>query len=393
MRSPVRTASAISSVGRTSVKEARGVRLACVTSHRDTLNSVRPEAELFIGLVGAGVDVTVFTQADSVYAERMRAAGVEVIDFAPRGKIALRSVRFLRSAFVSGRFDVVYAFNNKAIANTNMAALGLPLKVVTYRGQTGNVHRFDPSVYLTHLHPRVDAVIAVAEAVSDSLRPHLRSNQRIFTVYKGHDLDWYRDAPLDRARIGLDDSHCVLTCVANNRPRKGIPVLLDAFSRLDTIEALRLVLIGSGMDAATLGPPLADLGLTERVVPLGFRSDAPAVLAASDFSVLPAIKREGLPKSVIESMAYGVAPIVTDTGGSAELVADRESGLVVPPADPAALVSAIETLARDPALCERLGAAAQRRIAERFSVARSVEGTLTALTRIVTAERNPASKI
>ena len=359
------------------------MRVACISSHRDTLNSVRPEAELFIGLAKAGVDMTVLTQADSVYADRMRDDGVNVVDFAPRGKLSLASIRFLRKTFRDGNFDLVYAFNNKAIANTNMAAVGLPLRVVTYRGQTGNIHRFDPSGYLTHLHPRVDAIIAVAEAVAASLRPHVRRSQQVFAVYKGHDLAWYQEQPIERAAIGLDASHCVITCVANNRPRKGVPVLLEAFARLNDIQALRLVLIGAGMDEPTLGASLAASGLTERVRLLGFRNDAPAILAASDMSVLPSTKREGLPKTVIESMAYGVAPVVTDTGGSAELVEDGVSGLVVGPGDSRALANAMRRLAEDSDLARRCGARARERIGRDFTVARSVADTLTAFKSIV----------
>ena len=365
------------------------MRIACVSSHRDTLNSVRPEAELFIGLARAGVAVSVLTQGDSVYADTMRAAGVDVVDFAPRGKLSWSAMRFLRRTLTAGRYDLVYAFNNKAIANTNMATIGLPLRVVTYRGQTGNIHRRDPSGYLTHLHPRVDAIIAVARAVAESLRPHVRASQQVFTVYKGHELDWYRDTPVAREALDLDPSHCVVTCVANNRPRKGVDVLLDAFGMLSDVEPLRLVLIGAGMDAAGLGGRLAQDGLAERVRLLGFRSDAPAVLAASDLSVLPSTRREGLPKTVIESMAYGVAPVVTDTGGSAELVVHGDSGLVVPPGDAPALAAAIRRLATDTALRARCGAAARTRIGTHFTVARSVTDTLAAFDAIL--KRAPAA--
>jgi len=72
------------------------MRLLCLTSHGDTLNSVRPEAELFIGLQKAGVAVTVMTQGDSVYAGPMREAGIEVVDFAPRRKLSLEAIRRIR---------------------------------------------------------------------------------------------------------------------------------------------------------------------------------------------------------------------------------------------------------------------------------------------------------
>jgi len=104
----------------------------------------------------------------------------------------------------------------------------------------------------------------------------------------------------------------------------------------------------------------------DRILRPGFRQDAPAISAACDVFCLPSVKREGLPRSVIEAMAYRVPPIVTDSGGSPELVVDGESGLVVPVRDPRALATAIERLYRDPAFRRRLGEGARERIARDF---------------------------
>jgi len=91
--------------------------------------------------------------------------------------------------------------------------------------------------------------------------------------------------------------------------------------------------------------------------------------------VLPSLRREGLPKTVIEAMAYAVPPIVTNVGGSPELVEHGRSGLVVPPGDAGALADAIETLRHDPALAEAYGQAARCRIAEHFPIANTINAT------------------
>ncbi|MEO8223818.1 MAG: glycosyltransferase, partial [Gammaproteobacteria bacterium] len=84
----------------------------------------------------------------------------------------------------------------------------------------------------------------------------------------------------------------------------------------------------------------------------------------------------GLPKTVIESMVHGVTPIVTSTGGSAELVEDGVSGLVVPPGNAAALAAAILRLQRDPAANRAMGARARARIGARFQIEDSVSAHL-----------------
>ena len=84
-------------------------------------------------------------------------------------------------------------------------------------------------------------------------------------------------------------------------------------------------------------------------------------------------------------MAYGVAPIVTDCGGSPEVVVDGECGLVVPVADAAAIARAIARYYEDPALRERHGAAARERIAQHFRIDRTVARTLELYRELATA--------
>jgi glycosyltransferase involved in cell wall biosynthesis len=281
----------------------------------------------------------------------------------------------------------VYLFNNKAIANTLFAAIGLPVKTVSYRGQTGNIYRYDPSAYLTHLHPRLDGIVCVANAVRDDLhRQSSLPKQRIHTVYKGHDLSWYHKIPTDLTALGIPKDAFVVGCVANNRPRKGVSVLLAATHNLPRDSNIHLLLVGSGMDSRAVNEIIEASPMASRIHVLGFRRDAPELIAACNVSVLPSIKREGLPKTVIEAMVYGVPPIVTNTGGSAELVINAESGFVVAPGNSSQISDAVLTLWRDPALCEALGEHAKQRIHDQFHTAQSAQQTKTYFENLVTGK-------
>ncbi|MEO0614765.1 MAG: glycosyltransferase family 4 protein [Pseudomonadota bacterium] len=359
------------------------MRVLAISSHADTLVSVRPEAASFIGLARAGVEMHVMTQGDSPCAQDMREAGIHVIDYHPKKKWARESIGRIRSEIDTHDVDIVYAFNNKAICNAAFACRGRRAKLVTYRGQTGNLSRWDPAAYLTHLHPRVDAIIGVANAVTDFLKPVVRPGVGVTTVYKGHNLDWYTDAALPRAELGLDEDDFVVACVANNRPRKGVDYLVRACGELGDLDNLKLLLVGQGMDHETLGEALAEADLEDRAVLLGPRSDATAVIQAADVSVLPSTKREGLPKTVIEAMAYAIPCVVTDTGGNAELVVDGETGVVVPVADASAIANAVRELRDNPALARRYGDAGRARIAASFSVDGTVTGTRAVFARLL----------
>ncbi|MDF3128283.1 glycosyltransferase family 4 protein [Kiritimatiellaeota bacterium B1221] len=351
------------------------MKILIMTSSGEPLNSIRPEAEIFLGLHRGGHPVTIMTGRKNVYWDRWVEAGIEMIDYEPAKRLGFTDVKFMRNWLKEHPVDVAYLFNNKAICNTAFAARGLPVKLVAYRGQTGNIYWYDPSCYLTILHPRLDGVSCVSNAVRDDLRKHLMKPQKAVTVYKGHDLEWYQDSPADLSFLNLPAHAFVVGCTANNRPRKGVPVLVEAMGLLPADAEIHLLLIGKGMDAPELLEQINASPAADKIHRLGFRNDAPALTAACDCTVLPAVKREGLPKTVIESMVYEVPAITTDTGGSAELMIDGESGFVVPPHDPAAIADRIMRLFTNQELAESMGKAGRVRIDEHFHVNQSIEKT------------------
>ena len=349
------------------------MRVLCITSHRGAVTNVRPEAEAFIGLRQLGAHVAVMTQRDSCYVQRMEAAGIDVIDLEPRHRLDVVAIRQIRSTLQAGGFQILHAFNNKAITNSIVASLGLPVRLVTYRGQTGNVHRYDPAAYLTHLNPRVDCVVCVADAVRLDLIANGLSAAKAVTIYKGHSLDWYQAPPASIAELGIGRNSMLVGLVANARPRKGVPLFLRALRHLPDDVCCDVLLVGAGMEAykeAVVGLP----GQV-RVHFLGYRTDAAEVIAACRVSVLPALRREGLPKATIEAMAYGVTPLVTRTGGNAELVVDGKCGVVVEPGNEAALAEALTWLYRNPARCAELGRAARERIGQDFNIKDTISRT------------------
>lgn len=320
------------------------------------------------------------TRRQSVYADRMTGAGIRLIDFEPHRKVDVTAIRSIRRELSRG-YDILHLFNNRAISNGLLAAIGLPVRTVTYRGQTGNVRRFDPAAYLTHLSPRVDAITCVAEAVRQNLIENGVPPSKAVTIYKGHDLDWYRTGAADLAPLGIPPDACAVAVVANVRPRKGIDVLLEAAAELPADTHCHFLLIGSGMERYTA--TAARLPPHVRAHVLGYREDVAELTAACQIAVLPALRREGLPRSIIEAMAYGVTPVVTRTGGNAELVEDGVSGLVVPPGDARALAEAIARLCRDPKLRQKMGASARARIDTHFNARTTVQQTLALYRRLL----------
>jgi glycosyltransferase involved in cell wall biosynthesis len=342
-------------------------------SANSSFNSIRPEAEIYIGLARRGHNLTIVTHGDSEYAERFRAEGIEVIDGHPRNKISLRAIRLIRRLLRERQFDIVYATNSRTIPNAAFACIGMPVKLVAYRGTTSGLYRHDPSSYLTLLHPRVDGIICVSDAVRDIVQHQVWGNRcSIVTIHKGHDLAWYDQTPADLSEFGISADDFTVICVINARPSKGLSVMLDATHKLDQLKHLHLLLVGKNIDQ----PPYIELingsPLRERIHVAGYRHDAPELIAASDLLVQPSISGEGLPRTVMEALGYGTPPVITTTGGGKEVIRDGVNGFVVPVRNPDAIAARVIQLYNDPALLQQLAAQCRDTLAGEFSLQATV---------------------
>jgi len=309
----------------------------------------------------------------------LQASAAIVVPFEIAQRFDAAAVDRLAREIVGFDPDILHLFNNRAVLNGLRAARGSRARIVAYRGNVGNVSFFDPLAWMRYLNPRVDRIVCVSESVRESLAEvgflgwHLQP-EKLVTIHKGHDLSWYSQPPIDLEPLGVPRDAFVVGCVANWRPRKGVEILLDACERLEPDMRVHLVLVGE-TGTSKLVQRVAASPIRDRVHVLGPRADAPAVAAAFDVAVLPAVKREGLPKTVIEAMAYGVATIASRVGGVAEIIEDGVSGIIVPPGDAQALAEAIARLHDAPGLREELGRRGKERIRTHFRIEDTIAKT------------------
>lgn len=229
-----------------------------------------------------------------------------------------------------------------------------------------------------------DAVWAVTCTASGhahlaALAPH---PGRVALCYHGVSLDRFPSAiRLPSTADGSDPAHPVrLLSIGRAVAKKGYDDLLAALALLPQDLNWRLVHIGGGGLAKSLKDEAARLGLAGRVEWRGARPQ-PEILAAyreADLFVLaakvaPDGDRDGLPNVLVEAQSQGLACISTALPGILELVGHEQTGLLVPPGDPAALAAALARLIRDPALRARLGAAAETRVRAAFDADTALE--------------------
>lgn len=214
------------------------------------------------------------------------------------------------------------------------------------------------------------ALVAVSEDTKRAYEEQGYPAGRIRVVYNGVDLPRNGSAP--------DNDPPVIGEIARYCDVKGQRELIQALAE---VPGTRLVLAGRDLERggayeAELVREAERLGVRDRI-DLGFREDVGELLEELDVVALPSWT-EGLPMSLLEAMAHGRPVVATPVGGTPEVVADGETGLLVPPRDPAALAAALRRLLDDPALRRRLGEAGRQRVAERFT-ASAMEDTILAL--------------
>jgi glycosyltransferase involved in cell wall biosynthesis len=222
-------------------------------------------------------------------------------------------------------------------------------------------------------------------ALSGSHARYLREREgvpagKLRVIENGIDVDAFggaaggaRDA---RAELGIGAAEAVVTMVAGLRPEKAHEVLLEAAVRLRSLRpAVHFWIVGEGARRAELEARVDGMDLRGRVHFLGARRDVPELLRASTVLVLPSHPVvETLPLAVLEAMAAGVPVVATPVGSIPEVIRDGENGLLVPPADAAALAGAIASLVGDGPRARRLAEAGRRTVAQRYSAARMAAG-------------------
>jgi glycosyltransferase involved in cell wall biosynthesis len=219
-------------------------------------------------------------------------------------------------------------------------------------------------------------ILAVSEDVKTRYAQELRVPARKLVVVRNAirvtPAGRTPDPALRAALVAGRPDYVVLT-PARLHPQKGHTYLLAAAVK---IPDATFVLAGDGPLRAELEAHARNLGVTDRCVFLGDRTDVPDLLAAADLFVLPSLF-EGLPVSVLEAMAAERPVVATAIGGTDEVVRHEETGLLVPPCDPSALAAAISRIRSDPSLARRLAAAGRERVEREFSsevTARKVMG-------------------
>jgi glycosyltransferase involved in cell wall biosynthesis len=170
-----------------------------------------------------------------------------------------------------------------------------------------------------------------------------------------------------RAQLGIQADEFIAGTAVRLEPVKRVQDLIQAVATLrDEGVPARALIAGSGSESSAL-ERLAQTIAPGGIEFLGQSPDPTNLYLASDVVVLPS-EIEGLPNMPIEAALCGTACIGTAVGGTTEIVVDGETGFLVPVAAPREIARRLSALYVDRDLVRRMGAAAQKRATEHFTV-------------------------
>jgi glycosyltransferase involved in cell wall biosynthesis len=299
---------------------------------------------------------------------------------------ALEMERVARACIASGKPYVVSTHGFNEVANgAQIYGFGAARRLLWKALVVGPVSR---------VVARASGIFALSEADFEIVRNMGYTGAELSVVTNGVPIP-EPSAPetdaalLERAGIPVERVQGQMTCMflANHTPNKGLPVLLDAFAKLDC----PYLLIVGGEKRADVDYDAYVRGCRpgQQIVVTGRLSDAEvgAALRRSDLFVFPTLA-DTFPLVVLEAMAHGLPVLASRVGGIPHQLTDA-CGVLVPPGDAAALGAAINELAARPERLRAMGLHAQARAAANFSWAAAAKNAAKAYQRILHLHTSP----
>jgi glycosyltransferase involved in cell wall biosynthesis len=331
--------------------------------------------EKAIGLRMAGHDVAILGTPGSPVMEK--AAGGGFRTFPEKGFNTLNpmrwfsAVRRLRVLLRSERFEIVDAHRSEGFVLMALAVRGSGAVLVRTRGDMRTPRR-DPFNRFAHVYGCRGLAASgrvVAEKMADTFNLPL---SEIEVIYYGVDAVHFSpgDGESLRREWGVGRGDFLTGMIGRVDKVKGLGFFLQAAAKVarERPRARFLVAVKEEhRDLPVYRDMIDKLGLRERVVLLGYRDDIEKVYRALDAVVVSSIGSEANCRVTLEAMASGIPVVATGVGVIPEVLEDGKSGYLAKPGDAASLVECLEDLLDTPLLAEQMGAAARRRVEERFS--------------------------
>jgi len=227
-----------------------------------------------------------------------------------------------------------------------------------------------------------DKFIVVSNALRDKLiNNHSIPQQKVITIYNGIELNEYQtqaftqSARKIRREFGIKNEECIIGAIGRMVWQKGFEYFIQSIPKMiSSIPKVKIVLVGDGPLMKDLDSLCLRLGVRDKVIFTGFRSDIREILSSIDLLVIPSLV-EGFPMITLEAMAMAKPVIATNIDGISEQIRDGKTGILVPAKDSDFLARATVSVFNDRETARRIGSAAKKEVEKKYSVEKMVRET------------------
>jgi len=308
-------------------------------------------------------------------AEELTAVGIQVFNIQRKAgfidvKTCLRLIKLLRSENI----ELVHSHNQESHFYVAIASQFSGVKRVIHT-QHGVEPPYDWKKYLKlrltgHF---IDRFVGVSQDINNlAIKKRWIPKTKVTRILNGVNTDQFKpdqdQRRITRQQLKIEDNEKVLICVARLSPIKNHKLLITSFSNiLKEFSNCKLLIVGGGPEEKNIRESIAHHSLNNNVRMLGESRNISQLLQASDCFVLTSIS-EGINVSLLEAMACGLAPIVTDVGGNNEVIQDHLNGQLVPLGNSEEFSKQVVKLLADPQKRKEISKHAREQVLNNFSL-------------------------
>ncbi|TVZ55384.1 glycosyltransferase involved in cell wall biosynthesis [Lutibacter sp. Hel_I_33_5] len=353
------------------------MKVLVVIRANETYATQQAQIELVLGLKKKGVSILLMGEFSDEVLTEVKKLDLNYISLYPIKKIDKNYTKSFKKVVIEQHIDIVHFIDGKASRSGLPALKKLPIKVITYFGSI-SLHWYDPTSYLTYLHPRVDAIICNSKFVFNHVKKQLlpKHKHKPILIYKGYNSDWFPEhKPFNLENLGIPKSATVACFIGNHRKVKGTKYFLQSSYHLSSKKEIHYLLIGKNTDANDLISIAKKSPIANKIHILGVRSDVISLLKSTDIYVQTSLS-EGFGRAISEAMSVAKPIVMTDAGGCTELI-DKESGIIVPVKNPQKIAKAISYLSDNKSNRKEMGKKAKERINSVYHINNTINDTLS----------------
>ena len=304
--------------------------------------------------------------------EQMDELGVPSFQVEMKNPFDLKAAKKIAQICKTNKIDIIHSHYPRENYIAVLSRLFYPKAKALYTCHLTLKTNFVWWITNKFITPHNAKIIAVCNNAKELLVENGVNPKIIDVIFNGIPYDEEPKKPSTiREEFGIDDDTFVISILARYHMSKGLDFLVNSIAELDKIIKRKYVMLiaGDGEYYDDIAKQIKELGLEEKILQLGFRTDTENILYGSDAYVNSSKCYEALSFAILEAMSKYLPIVATNAGGNSDIVNDKtDCGFLVEYGDTKGFAEALNKLAEDKELCERFASNAKKATKDIFNL-------------------------